>query len=181
MAVWRRCCSKRRRGDQTGVLGFWASGAREKAEGRGRQRRSNSKTENPYPNGVVLGLDGLARRLDALRRASAASASPAKHFAYSSKTEAFASPSSLKGALGAPRGEFGWFSKKKKKKKKSLTRCLDALRRASATSASPAKHFTYSSKTEAFASPPTLKGALGAPRGEFFKTLVHDDPSNAPV
>ncbi|TQE04920.1 hypothetical protein C1H46_009391 [Malus baccata] len=41
-----------------------------------------------------------------------------------------------------------------------------------AASASPAKHFTYSSKTEAFASPPSLKGALGAARGEFFKTLL---------
>ncbi|KAB2606533.1 hypothetical protein D8674_006250 [Pyrus ussuriensis x Pyrus communis] len=43
---------------------------------------------------------------------------------------------------------------------------------ASAASASPAKHFAYSSKTEVFASPPSLKGALGVPRGEFFKTLV---------
>ncbi|RXH78942.1 hypothetical protein DVH24_034149 [Malus domestica] len=53
-----------------------------------------------------LGCKQGQMRLDALRRASAASASPAKHFAYSSKTEAFASPPSLKGALGAPRGEF---------------------------------------------------------------------------
>ncbi|KAB2613705.1 hypothetical protein D8674_036021 [Pyrus ussuriensis x Pyrus communis] len=66
-----------RRSDWTGVMSLWASGTRERK-----------------------------MRLDALRRASAASTSPAKHFAYSSKTEAFASPSSLKGALGAPRGEF---------------------------------------------------------------------------
>ena len=57
----------------------------------------------------------------------------------------------------------------KKKRQKGAGRC--ALRRASAASASPAKHFPYSSKTEAFASLPSLKGALGAPRGEFFKTL----------
>ncbi|RXH90006.1 hypothetical protein DVH24_032363 [Malus domestica] len=92
MAVWRRCCSKRWRGDRTGVLGFWRAGE----EGR-RQRQTKA---------IEFEGMGLTRRLDALRRASAASASPAKHFAYSSKTEAFASPPSLKGALGAPRGEF---------------------------------------------------------------------------
>ncbi|TQD86865.1 hypothetical protein C1H46_027566 [Malus baccata] len=45
---------------------------------------------------------GQTRRLDALRRASTASVSPVKHFDHSSKTEALASASSLKGALGAP-------------------------------------------------------------------------------
>ncbi|RXH87994.1 hypothetical protein DVH24_037639 [Malus domestica] len=64
------------------------SGAREKKqEGRGRKRRSKEQT----------------RRMDTLRRASTSS-SPTKHFAYSSKIEAFASPPSLKGALGASRG-----------------------------------------------------------------------------
>ena len=96
------------------VLGFWRAGEEEEGEeSKVWFMKRMYKTENSYPNGIVLGLDGLkkkkkgqTRRPDALRRASAASASPAKHFAYSSKTEAFASPPSLKGALGAPRGEF---------------------------------------------------------------------------
>ncbi|RXI07860.1 hypothetical protein DVH24_014426 [Malus domestica] len=84
MAVWRRCCSKRWRGDWTDVLGFWRAGEeearRQKAKGR-RQRQTKA-----------IEFEGLTRRLDALRRASATSASPAKHFAYSSKTEALNLP-----------------------------------------------------------------------------------------
>ncbi|TQD97271.1 hypothetical protein C1H46_017112 [Malus baccata] len=80
MAVWRRCCSKRWRGDRTGVLGFWHAGEEE-------ARRQKAEADKG---------DRIRRSLDALRRASAASASPVKHFVYSSKTEAFASPPSLK-------------------------------------------------------------------------------------
>ncbi|KAB2610218.1 hypothetical protein D8674_018250 [Pyrus ussuriensis x Pyrus communis] len=45
------------------------------------------------------GEEEARRHPDTLRHASVASASPAKHFAYSNKTEAFASSPSLKGAL----------------------------------------------------------------------------------